>query len=527
MDRESRARASAWIALGSTVKTDRLVQATYAAFAVTAAFYLLPLIGQAERAWVSRVIGPLIFLSLAVAALAAGLERLGAEERRFWRDVVAAFAAWLAAAALFLVFPQVDKPLAADLALEALYAVYYAAFVLAAARRPDRAQTWRATRFERALAWPPVVVFVLGLVGYFILIPLLEDPGASDRSSSSYALYLTLDAYLSIRFGILAAIAGTVRWRTLYLVLAATALTVLFNDLLEVSAYADAAVKWGATLDLVYYLPFLVIVLSRVRHYAFPPTAPPPGGPDPIPFSEPRAQTLLYALAFPVIHYGASTLGLLPSATRSARETLVFTLLLLLGLIGVVQQRLFVRKAREMWRDRERLQASLLDREKDLRVMVERYHTGQKLEAAEEKFAKALRASADVIAVSSMADGRIADVNDSFVAVTGYPREELLGRTSAEIELWADPEDRERMVRTLEQEGVVRGLRARFRTKSGGRVTGVLAAETLSIDGEPYLLTVTHIVPDGEPPEEGAAAPRSRPAAAAPADGRRRRRPAP
>ena len=78
MDRErsvdlTKEPPSPWTALWSTVRSDRFVQLVLAAFAVTSALYLLPVLSEAQRALLSQVLGPFVFLSLVVASLAKGL----------------------------------------------------------------------------------------------------------------------------------------------------------------------------------------------------------------------------------------------------------------------------------------------------------------------------------------------------------------------------------------------------------------------------------------------------------------------
>ncbi len=493
MDSERSADSGAQAALWSTVQTDPWVRAALAAFTVTVALYLLPVLSGELRALLSRAAGPFVFLCLVVGALTTGVDRLTDRERRFWHDVTAAFCALLAVSALYLIFPRFEKPLALDLAVETLYAIYYAALVLAAEQQPDRSYRWRPAVLERALAWPAVTAFVLALFFYFIIIPILGG-GASESWASSFALYLTLDAYLTARFLSLSRGAASSRWRTLYLVLGLTTGAVFFTDLLELSFYAGTPARWGAALDLVYYTPYLLIVLARSRHARFREDGAPPAGEErpEIHFTRLSGRTTIHALALPLLHLGGYAAGLFAAAHQAARGVLIFFAVLLLGSIAAIQHRMLAKRARELWHDREKVEATLRRNEKDLRMMVERYHTDRKLRLSEEKLAMAFRICPDALLITSLPDGRIKEVNDGFELITGYCREDALERTVVELDLWADPEDRERMRQTLEQQGSVRGFEARFRRRSGAIMIGQFAAEKLSIDGEPYLLSITH-----------------------------------
>src|SRR5215208_7394129 len=64
------------------------------------------------------------------------------------------------------------------------------------------------------------------------------------------------------------------------------------------------------------------------------------------------------------------------------------------------------------------------------------------LRQSQERFAAIFRASPVAIIIRSLVDGRFRDVNDSFLEMTGYSREEVVGRTPSEVGLWAgSPKD--------------------------------------------------------------------------------------
>ncbi len=490
-------------ALQHTARSDPWVRAILVAFTATAALYLLPVLSSDLKALLSRAAGPFVFLCLVVGALTSGLSRLGTGERRFWYDVIAAFGALLAVSTLFLLFPDFERPLAVNLAIEALYAAYYAALALAAEGQPDRFHRRRPARLERALAWPAVITFILALFGYFSIIPILAGGGAPAGWVSSFALYLTLDAYLTIRFLALSRAAGSRRWGTLYLLLGLTTGAVFLTDLLELAVYAGAPARWGAALDLVYYAPYLLVALTRSRHCRFLETGPPPADERPeAHFTRLSGRTTIHALALPLLHLGGYGAGVFAAAYEPARDLLVFWAVLVLGSIAAVQHRVLQKKARELWCDREEVEADLRRNEKDLRMMVERYHADRKLRLTEEKFAKAFRVSPDGMLITSMVDGRIKDVNDSFELLTGFCREDIMGKSVVELGIWADLEDRDAMLQALQRDGSVRDRETLFRTRSGADLIGLLSVAELDVEGEPHLLSVTRDITERKRVEE-------------------------
>lgn len=112
------------------------------------------------------------------------------------------------------------------------------------------------------------------------------------------------------------------------------------------------------------------------------------------------------------------------------------------------------------------------------------------LRQSEEKFFKAFHATPDAIVISRASDGLLLEVNDVFVRQTGYSREEAQARTTVELDLWDDTNDRERYVAALKSEGRVREMEARFRTKSGNVLDGLVSGEGMVLGVQPCLLTI-------------------------------------
>ena len=124
------------------------------------------------------------------------------------------------------------------------------------------------------------------------------------------------------------------------------------------------------------------------------------------------------------------------------------------------------------------------------------------LDASEPKFATAFRTSPYAINITRMTDGRYIDVNDGFLAMTGYTRQEVLDRTSIELEVWDDAADRDRMVTGLVDAGAVENLETLFRRKDGSTLVGLMSARVMDIDGEACVLTVTRDISEGKLAEE-------------------------
>jgi diguanylate cyclase (GGDEF)-like protein/PAS domain S-box-containing protein len=113
------------------------------------------------------------------------------------------------------------------------------------------------------------------------------------------------------------------------------------------------------------------------------------------------------------------------------------------------------------------------------------------LRTSEERYRVAFQTSLDAININRMDDRRYIDCNQAFLDMTGYEREEVLGQTSPQVEIWANPRDRMTMMEMMRQNTNCRGLEIQFRKKSGELFWGEMSASQMEIDGVPCILFIT------------------------------------
>jgi PAS domain S-box-containing protein len=114
--------------------------------------------------------------------------------------------------------------------------------------------------------------------------------------------------------------------------------------------------------------------------------------------------------------------------------------------------------------------------------------------ALHEKFVKAFRLTPDFMSISRAADGRYVEVNDAFERFTGYSREEVMGRTSVEIGLWHDANQRTELMETIARDHEARGFEVRLCDRHG-RVHDCLGyASVFEAHGERYMIAVVRDV---------------------------------
>jgi two-component system cell cycle sensor histidine kinase/response regulator CckA len=113
------------------------------------------------------------------------------------------------------------------------------------------------------------------------------------------------------------------------------------------------------------------------------------------------------------------------------------------------------------------------------------------LRLSEERFSKAFKASPIPLAIQSLSQEKYIDANQGFLQLTGYDRDELIGRTAQDLGIWGDPTEKTAMLRKLQAQMSVRNMPCQLRTKSKQLRQVLLSAELFDLEGEPFLLTIT------------------------------------
>lgn len=119
-----------------------------------------------------------------------------------------------------------------------------------------------------------------------------------------------------------------------------------------------------------------------------------------------------------------------------------------------------------------------------LRDLTPHLEAEEALRRSEERFSKAFRSSPDAICLGRLEDGVLIDVNEGFLELSGYTREEVIGRSSRDLNLWPDLAVRETLAARLQRDGAVRDVEVPFRTKSGALRPCWIAAEVAEIGGQ-------------------------------------------
>jgi len=120
----------------------------------------------------------------------------------------------------------------------------------------------------------------------------------------------------------------------------------------------------------------------------------------------------------------------------------------------------------------------------------------EELRQSEARFAKAFHANPAAMIVTRLADGIVLDLNESYQQALGYTREELIGHTLLERRIYQQPEEREKIIKRLCQDGSVHDYIIALQTKTGDIRQGLFALELIELDGEQCILAIFHDITD-------------------------------
>ncbi len=109
---------------------------------------------------------------------------------------------------------------------------------------------------------------------------------------------------------------------------------------------------------------------------------------------------------------------------------------------------------------------------------------------AKDRFELLFHTSPDAVIITRAADGLCREVNDGLLALSGFSRSEIVGRSLLDLHVYDDPADRQSVVDELRQKGICENVELRFRGKDHKRLTGILSARLFSLDGVPHVISV-------------------------------------
>jgi PAS domain S-box-containing protein len=124
------------------------------------------------------------------------------------------------------------------------------------------------------------------------------------------------------------------------------------------------------------------------------------------------------------------------------------------------------------------------------------------LRASEARFVTIFNSSPNPIALARLSDNRMMDVNSAWEKLTGWKKDEAIGKNPSELNLWSDLSEREHLVALVKERGAIQGIEIRSRIRSGATLHQLMSAEFVTLQGEPCLLSITQDITERKRTEE-------------------------
>ncbi|TGK03240.1 PAS domain S-box protein [Leptospira langatensis] len=137
------------------------------------------------------------------------------------------------------------------------------------------------------------------------------------------------------------------------------------------------------------------------------------------------------------------------------------------------------------------LLALLIDITDKKKVESERDQYLAQLEESKDLFEKVFDMNPDTVTISDLETGKYINVNSMFHELMQYNKEEAIGRTVVELGIWADPEQRAKLVKQLKETGILRDIDVSFRRKDNTIVDTIFSARTVNLLGRPALVAIS------------------------------------
>ncbi len=118
--------------------------------------------------------------------------------------------------------------------------------------------------------------------------------------------------------------------------------------------------------------------------------------------------------------------------------------------------------------------------------------TKGELSQIEDKFTKAFHSNPSVMTISTIEEDRIIEINDAFTKNLGFSRDEVIGKTTKELDLFVDADIRNQLIRLMRENGRISNFEIEVRSQNGELKKGITSAEIIKVKDRQYFLTVTN-----------------------------------
>ncbi len=124
-------------------------------------------------------------------------------------------------------------------------------------------------------------------------------------------------------------------------------------------------------------------------------------------------------------------------------------------------------------------------------VMMVNQRLNYEMKEAMEHFEQIFNTSPDAAIITTLNEGIVTDLNEGYTKITGYKKEETIGKSTLDLNIWKDNKDRDAVVKNLKEKGYCDNYEAAFVKKDGKEITGLMSAKIIEFHGEPRIISIS------------------------------------
>ena len=134
-------------------------------------------------------------------------------------------------------------------------------------------------------------------------------------------------------------------------------------------------------------------------------------------------------------------------------------------------------------------------------IMINQRLNGE-IKEAFDRFELIFHTAPDAAIITEFESGRIVDVNNGFISISGFTKEEALGRTTVELGIFDNLEDRNRIIKEVEKNGRCTNLEIILNKKDGTHKFGIISANPITLNDRPHIISIARDITPRKTTEE-------------------------
>ncbi|MDO9510414.1 MAG: ATP-binding protein [Bacteroidales bacterium] len=135
-------------------------------------------------------------------------------------------------------------------------------------------------------------------------------------------------------------------------------------------------------------------------------------------------------------------------------------------------------------------------------IMMVNQRLNSEISEAKTHFELIFNTSPDASIITQIENGLFIDCNESFIKLLGYSKADINGKSTLNINIWGNPDDRNEMLRRINEYGFCENFECAFRRKNDRLFVGLLSAKIIILQETPHLISVIRDISERKQIEE-------------------------